>query len=257
MTKIPALPATILTVMLSITILAGCRAHTGTSAPPINSTDVKIAELRKSLAEANARIEELNNKFLLLKETIDSGYAKSSPGTHNSATEDASDVTPPKGLKVVKLSENDIAGDPDRKKPGAAAPKSHPKEPAAGAENLYNKGQDLFMAGDYAGARNIFKRLIEENPKSSYTDNAIYWTAESYYSEQNFKMAYEKFHDVFTIYPSENKAPDAMLKAAYSLKELGEIDRASETLNELINRYPDTPAAAKARKAVIKLTYPN
>ena len=235
-------------------LLLGCAAGNANSDKTYKEPANEIVELKKSIADANARIEELNNKFLLLKERLETQGAR-----HTSAAEEE-EPSAPKGLKVVKLGDSGTVDEPEEpvkktsKKPKAAKKNT---SSALDIEALYNQGQNHFMAGNYETARAIFSELVAKAPESTFADNALYWIGESYYAERDYKSALTKFKDAYEKYPKENKAPDSMLKAALSLNELGNTDGAAETLNALINRYPDSPAADKAKRTLKKISHPN
>ena len=187
-----------------------------------------ILELKKSLSETNLRIDELNNKFLLLHEKVEAGSFKAG----YVPTEDAA---APEGLKVVKLAEE------TKEIPSAFDP-----------EDLYNDGQDFFLTGRYNDARDAFERLVSDYPSHDLADNALYWIGESFYVEQDYKTALSKFNGVVEKYPKANKAPDAMLKAGFSYFELGDKKSGNETLDKLLNAYPDSEAASIAKKKLKK-----
>ena len=93
---------------------------------------------------------------------------------------------------------------------------------------------------------------MENYPSHDLADNALYWIGESFYVEQDYKGALSKFSEAAERYPRANKAPDAMLKAAFSYFELGDKKSGVETLNKLINAYPDSEAASIAKKRLKK-----
>ncbi|HZX34989.1 MAG TPA: tol-pal system protein YbgF [Thermodesulfobacteriota bacterium] len=195
---------------------------------PLNEESLEILELKKSIAETNLRLDELNNKFLLLHEKVEANSLKAG----HVSTEAAA---PPEGLKVVKLAEE------EKEIPAASGP-----------EDLYNDGQDFFLAGRYDAARAAFAELAENYPSHDLADNALYWIGESFYVEQDYKRALSKFSEAAEKYPKANKAPDAMLKAAFSYFELNDKKSGVETLNKLINTYPDSEAASIAKKRLKK-----
>ncbi|MFZ3072761.1 MAG: hypothetical protein WA162_05935, partial [Thermodesulfobacteriota bacterium] len=141
-------PAVAFLLVLS---LSGCAFLSDNKQLKEESLD--ILELKKSLSETNLRLDELNNKFLLLHEKVE---ANSSRAGYVS-TEDAA-VTP-EGLKVVKLAEEQKKESPS----------------ASGAEGLYNDGQDFFLAGRYDDAREVFAKIAEDYPSHDLADNALYW----------------------------------------------------------------------------------
>ncbi|MEE9613539.1 MAG: tol-pal system protein YbgF [Thermodesulfobacteriota bacterium] len=195
-----------------------------------------VVELRDSVDKINDRLDELNNKFLLLQEKVEANREAVGGSAGESGAEGFS-TAPPKGLKVVKLTEKKPAAEEREVTGGGKGPSP---------EQLYSRGQDLFIAGKYERARKVFSRLVEEFPIHNLADNALYWSGEAYYSEGDYEKALAKFNEVAERYPGENKAPDALLKVAFSHIELHEAGKASSVLKRIIKLYPESGAADKA-----------
>lgn len=211
---------------LFVLSLSGCAFLNDNKSLKEESLD--ILELKKSISETNLRLDELNNKFLLLHEKVEANSSRAGYVLAEAA------AAPPEGLKVVKLAEEEK------------------ETPASGPEDLYNDGQDFFLAGRYNAARAAFAELAENYPSHDLADNALYWIGESFYVEQDYKGALSKFSEAVERYPKANKAPDAMLKAAFSYFELNDKKSGVETLNKLINTYSDSEAASIAKKRLKK-----
>ncbi|MBI5560081.1 MAG: tol-pal system protein YbgF [Deltaproteobacteria bacterium] len=203
---------------------------------PLQEENRDVLELKKAISEINLRLEELNNKFLLLQEEVENRVKAE-------ARSEEPQSAPPPGLKVVKLEERMEGEERTEEKKASPSP-----------EALYNRGQNLFISGKYQEARKVFSEFVDMFPASPLADNALYWIGESFYSEQNFKEAALNFKKVFERYPDENKAPDAMLKAGFSYTELGEAEKGVQTLKDLLNRYPQSEAADKAKKRLAQLS---
>jgi tol-pal system protein YbgF len=112
----------------------------------------------------------------------------------------------------------------------------------------YMKAFGLYSANKYEEAIESFTAFIKAYPDSEYSANAQYWIGECYYTRSNFPKALEAFKKVISTYPNGNKVPDAMLKAGYTLFALKQKDSATALLESLVKRFPDNPAAAKARE---------
>lgn len=224
----------------------------------------RVDELRSSLDETRSRIDEMNNKFTLLREKIDAEHARAEKERMEARAQAASAMQAivPDGLKVVKLDEKEPSIEAKAKQSikQEAVEKTEVKDdkaattPRSGAEGLYNKGYDLFMASKYKEARKVFADLVKRHPDSHLADNALYWIGESYYTERSFDKAIQKFKEVVEKYPGENKAPDALLKEGLSYLELHKLEQAREALTDLLKRYPDSEAAPIAQKTLDRLS---
>jgi len=112
----------------------------------------------------------------------------------------------------------------------------------------YIKAFGLYSANKYDEAITSFTAFIKAYPDSEYAANAQYWIGECYYTQSNLPKALDAFKKVISTYPQGNKVPDAMLKAGYTLYALKQNESASAMLESLIKRFPESPAAAKARE---------
>lgn len=117
----------------------------------------------------------------------------------------------------------------------------------------YMKAFGLYSANRFDEAIESFTAFIKAYPDSEYSANAQYWIGECYYTRTNLPKALEAFKKVISTYPNGNKVPDAMLKAGYTLFALKQRDSATAMLESLVQRFPENPAAVKARE---KLSQP-
>lgn len=201
----------------------------------------QVSELARMQAKSNASIGELNNKLLLLQEQVDINK-----NTIVELRAMAVPVVPPENLKIVKLEAEEIKK-PETKKESIKREETRKTEPLPGPEALYNEAQNLFMAGRIAESIDQFLNFILSYPQHTLTDNAQYWIGEAYYSQKDYQKAALEFKKAADNYPTENKAPDALLKVAFSYLELNNKEKALEVLKLLMERYPLSEAAAKAK----------
>ncbi len=101
---------------------------------------------------------------------------------------------------------------------------------------------------DYRLAIRRLRDFLKRYPKSNLADNAQYWIGESYYALREFDQAILEFDAVRRKYPLGDKVPGALLKQGYSFAELGERVNARLILQEVIEKYPQSPEAARAKQ---------
>jgi tol-pal system protein YbgF len=127
--------------------------------------------------------------------------------------------------------------------------------PGGDAESLYQQGYGALLQKDYAGAEGAFSRLVATFPNNPLAGNAQYWIGETYYARGQYKNAADAFLKGYKAYKSGEKAPDALLKLAMALAQLGQKDAACSTFNELKTKFPEAPepvrddAKAERKKA--------
>jgi tol-pal system protein YbgF len=101
---------------------------------------------------------------------------------------------------------------------------------------------------DYRSAITRFKEFIKKYPKSALIGNAQYWIAESHYALREFDQAIIEFDAVRRKYPRAEKAPAALLKQGFAFAELGEKVNARLILQEVVEKYPQSPEAVRAKQ---------
>ena len=137
--------------------------------------------------------------------------------------------------------------------PPAAEPASETKEAGVGAD-IYNQALDSFKAKKYEVARAQFEAFLKANPNDPYSDNALFWIGETYYSEKNYKYAINEYARVQEKYPQGNKVPAALYKIGLCFEQLKKIPEASAMYKQLIEAFPASEEAAKAKGQLEKLS---
>ena len=71
----------------------------------------------------------------------------------------------------------------------------------------------------------------------------------------NYPISLSTFQKLLAQYPNSQKAPDALLKVGYCEYEMKQWDQAESTLNQVVQKYPDTTVArlAQGRLRALKL----
>ncbi len=133
-----------------------------------------------------------------------------------------------------------------------AGQSGQPAQPDPAAE--YNEALRIFNEGKiFPKARLLFNRFISRNPIHELADDAQYWIGESYFEEKNFERAILAFNKVQVDYANGDKAPDALLKEALAFLNLGDKASARELMGRVVQKYPDSAAAAKATERLKSL----
>ncbi len=126
-------------------------------------------------------------------------------------------------------------------------------EQAETPDSIYTKGLETFKTGDMPAARDIFLKFLEKYPQDELAANAKYWIGETYYSEKNYDQAILSFQDVIKNFPQKDKVPAAMLKQAMSFKAIKDPRNAKFVLKKLIEGYPRSDEAKKAKELLKEL----
>ena len=117
----------------------------------------------------------------------------------------------------------------------------------------YQKAYNELLAKQYHMARNSFIKLIKQYPHGRYAHIAQYWIAEASYAQHNYEQAIMDYQQLIDHYAASPKKAEAELKKAYCYDKLANKDKARESINNLLQNYPDTTEAAQAENLLRKL----
>ena len=197
--------------------------------------DAMQAELRAQ----QGRIEELQNENELLKRQQRDLYAdldKRLQGVHEAGNS-------PARAAAAATTEAE------------STPASNAK-PVAGEQAMYTRAFEALKAKDYAAATEGFRSLAATYPNGELADNTQYWLGETYYVTQEYDHAAAAFQRVLSGWPSSRKVPDAMLKLGYTQIEQNKVAAGRTTLQQLVDRYPDSDAAKLAADRLAQAARP-
>ncbi len=119
----------------------------------------------------------------------------------------------------------------------------------------YNHALGLLKDNKNKQAAELFKKFIKKYPKSELQNIATFWLAESYFNQTNFNKAAITYLNNYKQYPVGPKAPDSLLKLAYSLKALNKTNEACNMLDKLEKEFPNRSAYCIKRAKDAKLKY--
>ncbi|MDR1994136.1 tol-pal system protein YbgF [Azonexus sp.] len=133
---------------------------------------------------------------------------------------------------------------PEAGRPAAADPVQEGRD--------YEAALDLFKARKYKEANTAFMAFTKAWPGSSMLPSVHFWIASGYYQLKNFAAAADTFAMIATTWPSDVRAPDALLAQGNALTESGDTKGARGVLETLVAQYPNTAAAQTAKQQLTK-----
>ena len=136
----------------------------------------------------------------------------------------------------------------DETKPAGDAKKV---DPVAEARD-YEAALNLFKANKVKEAAAAFEAFVKTYPESSLAPNAQYWQGNAYYTLHDCKKSIDAHRVVVSRWPQNAKAPDSLVNIATCQQELGDAKGAKTSLETVLIKYPDSPAAATAKKRLKK-----
>ena len=128
-----------------------------------------------------------------------------------------------------------------------------PKFNAAQYKQTYMTSLGHFQNQEFDDAIAGFKELVSSDATNDLADNSQYWLAECYYSQKEFKRAIAEFEKVFT-YSGTDKDDDAQLKIGLSYQSMGNVNKAREEFQRMIDYFPGSEYYPKAKDALKQLS---
>ena len=122
-----------------------------------------------------------------------------------------------------------------------------PAAAAGPARALFDQGYGALNRREYTVAEGYFQQFLDQYPSDPLAGSAQYWLGETAFVSGEYKAAADRFLKTFTNYPSSERAPEALLKLAISLRRLGNNADACATFSELTQRYPKAPPTVLQR----------
>lgn len=118
--------------------------------------------------------------------------------------------------------------------------------PAANAEQAaFDAGVLAAQAGRQGEAKDLLESFVTRYPDSPLAGEAYHWLGESYLAGGDYQSAASRFLDAATLYPSNAKAPDSLVRLGMTLSLLGQNQVACSTLAEVRQRYPGAAGAVQ------------
>ena len=120
-------------------------------------------------------------------------------------------------------------------------------------QRSYIEALSYYQNSDYNQGIKGFSELVLEDPSNKLADNSQYWLAECYYSTKNYKRAALEFEKVFT-FPGTDKDDDSQLKLALAYQSLGNLVKAREEYQRMVDYFPSSEYYSRAKESLKQLS---
>ena len=121
-------------------------------------------------------------------------------------------------------------------------------------KQLYNQAYQAISSQHYTDANVEMTDYLNQYPKGTYAANAHYWLGEIGLVGGNLDGAQGHFQAVINQFSTSPKVPDAELKLGYIYYQQGKWANARQTLQGLVQQYPNTSAANLATQRLQDMT---
>jgi tol-pal system protein YbgF len=111
-------------------------------------------------------------------------------------------------------------------------------------------GKTKLAEGDFAGAQVSLSQYLEFNPDAVDAGEMSFWLGESYFVRGGYADAADAYIASMRKNPDGEKAPNAMVRLAAALRELGKTAEACQTLASFPSQFPDARDAVREKANV-------
>jgi len=108
-------------------------------------------------------------------------------------------------------------------------------------------GKTKLAEGDFSGAQTALSQYLEFNPNAPDIGEMQYWLGESYFVRGGYADAADAYIASMRSAPQGIKGPEAMVRLGASLRELGQVTAACQTLGSFVTQYPNAPVTVKEK----------
>jgi tol-pal system protein YbgF len=208
------------------------------------SQSAMIDSLREEIRSLSGRLEETE---YFLKQKIQ-GFEKSSEAIDKTTNSNKDRIA---RLEQYLNFESTASG--EKSPPDSGKTSETQVKPQLSEDGIYQSAKQAYDQGDFEAARERFKKLIKQYPKSKSADNAQFWIGEIYYHEKWYEKAILEYQKVIEKYPKGNKVQASLLKQGFAFLNLGDKSNARLILSDLIKKYPKSNEAKIAKRKLKRL----
>jgi TolA-binding protein len=130
----------------------------------------------------------------------------------------------------------------------------YPESPLA-PEALYKRGEVFFNKKAYAEAKGAFNAYRARFPKGKLVDAALYWEGVAAFETGEKRGSVLLWRILDEDFPDSSFEPDALLKEASALEDLGEYREALGLLDRLAREHPEYAKAVSVDVTSAKIRY--
>ena len=125
--------------------------------------------------------------------------------------------------------------------------------PGMSPQRLYDTAMADYSVGQWALCIEGFETYLRGFGRTDYADDAQFYIGECRQRENKLAEAIDAYNRVISNYPKGDRVPDAYYKRGIVLGELGQVDRARESLETVMKQFPDTDMARLAKQQLDRL----
>jgi tol-pal system protein YbgF len=227
----------------------GVRAHVETLARNQADFQAELDNVRVELQSMQGRTgdqsrinQELRQDLTLLRDELSLQIADH--GQRLAQLEGGAQTVKPPGAQPAPA-----AVQPTPSAAAAPAVAAVPTPAGESAVELYDRALKVIRQDQqFAAGRELMETFLKRYPDDPLAVNAAYWVGETYYAEKDYEKAILQFEDIIQKQGDHPKVASAMLKEALAFEATGDMATGKLLLQRVIERFPLSTEAAKAKE---------
>ncbi len=197
----------------------------GETAESVQQSEAPSPEMEQQLAELQQNIEQLQKTLAARQQEIDA----------------LQQALQKRNQEIERMQAQQMA-----------AQQQSPTINTADFDIGYNQARELFQNRRYREAAQAFQALINQFPNHKLVSNCYYWIGECYFAVGDLEAARQAFSHVLS-YSNSFKLDDALLMLGRIYLRQGNTDSAREMFNRLLQQFPDSEYAPRARRYLSRM----
>ncbi|MEZ4749245.1 MAG: tetratricopeptide repeat protein [Bdellovibrionota bacterium] len=133
------------------------------------------------------------------------------------------------------------------------APPPPPPAPKPVEKASYASGKALFDKGNFSEAIDVLEAVMQSKPSLVDKKNTLYLLAEAYYANKQYGQAAIEYSQFKKSFPKDNRVAKSIYRQANCFRNLGKTKEAALFYQELLDGYPKSTYAPRARKELAGL----
>ncbi|MCB0404289.1 MAG: tetratricopeptide repeat protein [Bdellovibrionales bacterium] len=151
--------------------------------------------------------------------------------------------------------QNDLEAVNNRLKEVEAAKSAPPQPPVPKPveKASFAGGKALFDKGAFSSAIEVLEAVLQSKPSLVDKKNSRYLLAEAYYANKQYGQAAIEYSQFKKSFPKDNRVAKSIYRQANCFRNLGKNKEAALFYQELLDGYPKSTYAPRARKELAGL----
>lgn len=204
-----------------VLLLSSCAPTTGLA--PSGALKEQLQAIKQQQQEQATQLQQLQQQVGLLQQQLTA-----------------------ENLVTTQIQENIESPQQSEPTPSMTTVPTFPNQEAvniAASASSYLAAFSNLASGNFGAAETGFQEFLRDFPDHQYSPNARYWLAKAQLSQGKNSLAVENLQQIITDQNAQKKAPAALMQLAQIYQKQGLQIQADNVLEQLRNRYPESPEA--------------